>query len=125
MKALLRYTLVSSLIAAVLLLAALPFLDASGRSGLVLATGVTLPLQIGLFALLVGARRDSNRFMAFWGLGVLGRMAVVGALGLSVRFLDVVDPAVALMGTVGLFFIFLLLEPVFLFRNGQATGYAR
>jgi hypothetical protein len=50
---------------------------------------------------------------------------VVGVLGLSVRFLDVVDPAVALMGTVGLFFIFLLLEPVFLFRIGQATGNAR
>ncbi len=125
MKALLRYTVVSSLIAALLVLVALPLLDSSGRAGLLLAAAVTLPLQIGLFALLVGAHGDANRFMTFWGLGMLGRMVVLALVGLSIRFFDTVDPTVAIMSTVGLFFIFLLLEPVFLVRNGQATEYAR
>ena len=125
MKALPRYTVVSSLIAALLVLVALPFLDASGRAGLLVAAGVTLPLQIGLFALLVGARGDSSRFMTFWGLGMLGRMGVLALVGLSLRFFDTVDPTVTIMSTVGLFFIFLLLEPVFLIRDEQATEYAR
>jgi hypothetical protein len=125
MKALPRYTVASSLIAALLVLVASPFLDPSGKAGLLVAAGVTLPLQVGLFALLVAARRDSNRFMAFWGLGMLGRMAVLAVVGLSIRFFDTVDPTVTIMSTVGLFFIFLLLEPVFLIRDEQATEYAR
>lgn len=125
MKALPRYTVVSSLIAALLVLVALPFLDSSGRVGLLVAAGVTLPLQVGLFALLVGARGDSIRFMTFWGLGMLGRMLVLALVGFSIRFFDAVDPTVTIMSTVGLFFIFLLLEPVFLNRDEQATEYAR
>ncbi|MEX2465893.1 MAG: hypothetical protein WD995_03230 [Gemmatimonadota bacterium] len=125
MKALPRYTLVTSLLVVLFLAIAAPFLDAAGRFGLMVAAGVTLPLQIGLFALLVGTRHDSMRFMASWGLGVLGRMLVVGVVGLSIHMLETVDPTVTILSTVGLFFIFLLLEPVFLFRNEQATGYAR
>ena len=126
MKALPRYTVVASLVVVLSLLIAAPFLDASGRLGLVIAAAVTLPLQVGLFALLVGTRDDSMRFMASWGAGVLGRMLVVGFVGLSIRaFETTVDPAVTVLSTVGLFFIFLLLEPVFLFRDGQETGYAR
>lgn len=125
MKALPRYTVVTSLVVVLFLSIAAPFLDASGRVGLLIAAAVTLPLQIGLFALLLGARHDSLRFMASWGMGVLGRVLVVGIMGLSIRALETVDPAVTILSTVGLFFIFLLLEPVFLFRDGQATGYAR
>lgn len=127
MKALTRYTVAASLIAALTLAAVLPFVGPSGRIGLVAAVCVTLPLQIGLFALLAGAREDedSARFMNFWGLGMLGRMGVLALVGLSTRVFDNVDPTVTIMSTVGLFFIFLLLEPVFLPRDEQATGYAR
>lgn len=125
MRALPRYTVVTSLVVVLFLVIGAPFLDASGRIGLLIAAAVTLPLQIGLFALLVGARHDSMRFMASWGLGVLGRMIVVGIVGISIRALDTVDPTVTILSTVGLFFIFLLLEPVFLLRDEQVTGYAR
>lgn len=125
MKALPRYTVVSSSIAALLVLVALPFLGPSGRAGLLVAAVVTLPPQVGLFALLVRAQGDSNRFMAFWGLGMLGRMLILALVGLSIRFFETVDPTVTILSTVGLLFIFLLLEPVFLTRNEQATGYAR
>lgn len=125
MKALPRYTVVSSSIAALLVLVALPFLGPSGRAGLLVAAVVTLPPQVGLFALLVRAQGDSNRFMAFWGLGMLGRMLILALVGLSIRFFETVDPTVTILSTVGLLFIFLLLEPVFLNRDEQATGYAR
>lgn len=125
MKALPRYTAVATSVVVLLLAVAAPFLDGPGRLGLAVAAVATLPLQVALFALLVRARQDAMRFMAFWGMGVLGRMAVVFVVGASVGALDSIDPAVTILSTVGLLFIFLLLEPVFLFRREQATGYAR
>jgi hypothetical protein len=125
MKALPRYTLVIGSIAIATLAVSAPLLDAAGRLGLIMAAAVVFPLQVGLFALLVEARRDPSRFITFWGLGVLGRMAVVAAVGLSIDRVGTVDSTVAVMSTVGLFFIFLLLEPVFLLRDDQVNGYAR
>ncbi|MDZ7779202.1 MAG: hypothetical protein U5R14_04580 [Gemmatimonadota bacterium] len=124
MKALSRYTVVSSLIVALIAGITVPFLDAAGRLGFAAAGVVALPLQVGLFALLVHARDDSSRFMTWWGLGVLGRVVAVAAVGLGVRSFQVFDPTVTMMATVGLFYIFLLLEPVFLRRDGRATEYA-
>lgn len=125
MKALGRYTIVALVIVAAVLAICWPLLDAAGRAGLGVAVAVTLPAQVGLFALLVGARRDPTRFMVWWGLGVLARMGLVAAVGLTVRSLATLDATVALMSTVGLFFIFLLLEPVFLLRDEQVSQYAR
>ncbi len=125
MKALPRYTLVIGSIVVALFAVTAPFLDAAGRFGLVVAAGVALPLQVGLFALLVEARHDPSRFIAFWGLGVLGRMAMVAVVGLSIRSSGILDPTVTIMSTVGLMFIFLLLEPVYLRRDDQVTEYAR
>jgi len=127
MKALPRYTAVATAIVVLLVAVAAPFLDAPGRRGLALAAFATLPLQVALFALIEGARQDSMRFMAFWGMGVLGRMAVVFVVGFAVGALDIIDidPTVTILSTVGLLFIFLLLEPVFLSRGERATGYAR
>jgi len=125
MKALPRYTAVATAIVVLLVAVAAPFLEAPGRRGLAVAALATLPLQVVLFALLERARQDSMRFMAFWGMGVLGRLAVVFVVGFAVGALDIIDPTVTILSTVGLLFIFLLLEPVFLFRRDQATGYAR
>lgn len=125
MKALSRYTVAVTLVAAMTLGAVLPFLGPSGRSGLLIAVFVTLPLQVGLFSLLATTRDDPTRFMTFWGLGMLGRLGVLALVGLSTRMFQNLDPTVTIMSTAGLFFIFLLLEPVFLPRDEQATGYAR
>ena len=125
MKALSRYTVAVTLVAAMTLGAVLPFLGPSGRSGLLIAVFVTLPLQVGLFSLLATTRDDPTRFMTFWGLGMLGRLGVLALVGLSTRIFQNLDPTVTIMATAGLFFIFLLLEPVFLPRDEQATGYAR
>jgi len=125
MKALARYTAVTTLIATLLVAATAPFVGDSGKAGLLLAAGVAVSMQVLLFGLLHGARRDSSRFLAFWGVGVLARMGVVVLVGVSVRALDVFDPTVTVMGTVGLLFIFLLLEPLFLLRSERDPGYAR
>ena len=125
MKALSRYTVAVTLIAAMTLGVVLPFLGPPGRSGLLVAVAVTLPLQVGLFTLLVTTRRDPNRFMTVWALGMLGRLCVLALIGLSTRVFQSLDPTMTIMPSVGLLFVFLLLEPVFLPRDEQATGYAR
>lgn len=124
MKALPRYTVVSSVIVLLIVGGAAPFVDDAGRLGLAAAGAVALPLQVGLFALLVRNQYDPSRFMTFWGLGVLGRMAVVASVGVLVRSFETFDPTVTMLATVGLLFIFLLLEPVFLRRDERVTEYA-
>jgi len=117
MKALVRYTAVVLAVALVAGLAAWPFLDAAGRVSLGWAAAVTVPAQIGFFALLSAARQDALRFMVWWGLGVLGRMVLVALVGLTIRAVSVPDPSVLMMSTVGFFFVFILLEPAFMARG--------
>ena len=112
MKAQSRYTAAVTLVAAITLGAVLPFLGPSGRLGLLVAVAIALPLQVGFFSLLVTSRSDPNRFMTFWALGMLGRLGVLAVVGLSVRFFQSLDPSVTIMSSVGLFFIFLLLNIV-------------
>jgi hypothetical protein len=125
MKALSRYTAALTLVAAITLGSVLPFLGPRGRVGLLIAVAITLPLQIGFFSLLVSTRSDPSRFMALWGLGMLGRLGVLVIVGLSTRIFQGLDPAVTIMSTVGLFFVFVLLEPGFLPRHERTAGYAR
>ena len=125
MKALSRYTAAVTLVAAITLGAVLPFVGPSGRVGLLIAVAITLPLQIGFFSLLASTRDDPSRFIAFWGLGMLGRLGVLAIVGLCARTFQGLDPAVTIISTVGLFFVFVLLEPGFLPRHERATGYAR
>lgn len=125
MKALVRYTAVVIGIAGAAALATWPFLDAAGRVSLAWAVAVTVPTQVLFFALLATALRDATKFMAWWALGVLGRMLLVALVGFSIGVLAVPAPTVLMMSTVSLFSIFLLLEPVFLTRPGRDASYAQ
>lgn len=120
MKALGRYS-----IAAVLLVAAVSgvlwlFLDDAGRRSLMVAVAITLPVQLGLFMLLIPAVGDQSRFLVRWGMGVLARMAVVAAVGLSLPRLGGLNGEVLILSVCGFFFALLLLEPAFFRSQGTA-----
>lgn len=120
MKALGHYA-----IAAVLLVAALGgvlwlFLDEAGRVSLLAAVAITLPVQLGLFMLLIPAMGDQSRFLVRWGMGVLARMAVVAAVGLALPRLGALDGEVLILSVCGFFFALLLLEPAFFRTKGTA-----
>ena len=89
-----------------------PFLDASARSGVLLAAAVALPVQIVAFWTIQRFRGELNGFLAAWVGGTLVRMAVVGVVAVAL-IRSGSDGAVAmLLALAGFFFGLLLLEPV-------------
>ncbi len=68
--------------------------------------------QLIAFAALILVRRRPGRFVAGWAGGIALRVLTVG--GLAVWVLPGEGAAVALLSLVGLLFVLMLMEPVFL-----------
>ena len=125
MKALGRYTLTAVTIVLVSVAALWAFVGEAGRTSLLVAAAIALPVQILTFGLLVRSSIDSAQFMLWWGIGVLGRMLVVVALGLALDAFAALDPTVLIMSVCGFFFALLLLEPAFFTRRNSPTRFAQ
>lgn len=125
MKALERYTITAVLFVLTAVGVSWPFADEPARLSLLAAAGVALPVQVGTFALMVRSGIDTHRFMMWWGVGVLGRMLVVVAVGLALESLTAIDPTVLLLATCGFFFALLLLEPFFFPRGNESARFAQ
>lgn len=107
---------------AVVILALWPFLDPAGRSGLLVAAAIALPVQMLAFMALMRVRGQLKGFLAVWVGGTLVRIVVIG---ITAFFAIRSRPAGAvpmLLGLAGFFFGLLLLEPVFFRpRAGETT----
>ena len=124
MKALGRYAAASIIVVLAIVGAAWPFLGDPGRSGLLVAAAIAVPVQLGAFALVSPAVGDPQQFLIRWALGVLARVAVVVALGVTRERFDGVDPAALVLSACGFFFALLVLEPVF-FLNKRSERFAQ
>ena len=124
MKALGRYAAATLLVVIVAFGVMWPFMSGAGRAGLVLAAAITVPVQWASFLLVVRALGEPNQFLLRWGIGILARMLVVGAVGLLLPRLAGVDGSVLLLSVCGFFFVFLLIEPVF-FRSKATERFAQ
>lgn len=125
MKSLGRYAATAALILLLGVLAAWSFVDADGRTALVVAAAMAFLVQLAAFAGLGFAGGDANRFLAVWGAGVLVRMVLVAAVGLTREAIPGVDPTVLLMALCGFLFALLLLEPVFMSRDNGSVRFAQ
>ena len=92
-----------------------PFLDASARSGVLLAAAVALPVQIVAFWTIQRFRGELNGFLAAWVGGTLVRMAVVGVVAVAL-IRSGSDGAVAMLLALAGFFFGLLLLALLLCR---------
>ncbi len=119
MNALNRYALTALLVVGLGAAALSVFLDDAGRTGILLAALIAYPVQVMAFALLLRARGEPTRFMAWWGAGIALRVAVVVAVGLASSRLESVEPAALLLSLVGFFFVLLLMEPAFLRADSE------
>ena len=119
MRALLGYALAGLLIVAVAVAGLFPFLDESGRRGILIAAGVAYPVQVVAFGLLLRARGDPSRFFAWWGVGVVVRIGVVVVAGLVALRVESLGAEALLLSLAGFFFVLLLIEPVFLKTSGK------
>lgn len=124
MKALGRYTLSAILLIAAIVGLLWPVVGRGGHASLLAAAAVALPVQLAAFAVLVRARSRPNRFLFWWAAGILARMGVVVLLGLSLGRLEGLNPAVFLLTVCGLFFVLLLMEPVFLTPERETSQLA-
>jgi len=109
-----RYALTSLLMIAAAVAALFPFLEDDGRFGVLLAAGVTLPVQVAAFGLLLRARGEPSRFFVWWGVGVGVRIGVVVIVGLVALRFESLGAEALLLSLAGFFFGLLLIEPVFL-----------
>jgi ABC-type branched-subunit amino acid transport system permease subunit len=125
MKALGRYSMTGFMVVLVATLGLWPFMGPEGQRSLVLAAAVALPVQVGAFALLMRAGGHPTRFLLWWAVGVLLRMAIVIMIGLAVTRIDGVEPSVLLLSTAGFFFALLLLEPAFFDRTNDTAQFAQ
>ena len=119
MSALSRYALTALLVVGLGATALSVFLDDAGRRGILLAALIAYPVQVIAFGLLLRARGEPTRFMAWWGAGIALRVAVVVAVGLASSRLESVEPAALLLSLVGFFFVLLLMEPAFLKADSE------
>ena len=96
-----------------------PFLDPAGRSGVLAAAAVALPVQIIAFWALIRFRTELNGFLAAWVGGTLVRMAVIAMVAFAVIRSGMEGAVPMLLALAGFFFGLLLLEPVY-FRIGPS-----
>jgi hypothetical protein len=106
-----RYLLAGLVVVGLALAVGWPLLGEEGRRGLLLAVGITLPLQLLSFGALATRRPGSAGFMVVWAGSTLGRFVVIGGAALIVAGMEGVDLAVTLVAMAGLFFVLLLAEP--------------
>ena len=122
MRVVLSYGVAASVLCALLLSVLLPLLGPGSRRGALVAALVTLPVQVGLFAVLAHFRNRPRGFIGAWVGGMLGRLAFLGVMTAAVLLRDDLAPAATLLTLAGLLFGLLLLEPLFLGKRDREPG---
>jgi hypothetical protein len=85
------------------------------------AAGIAYLLQLVAFGALVAVRGRSELFLAGWLAGLFIRFLTVGVVAFWLRRNPVFPLEPALLSLVAFVFILLILEPVFLRRQGMQT----
>ena len=114
-----KYAATGSLVIALIVVILWPFLEPAGRTGVLAAAAVALPVQVILFWALVSFRAELNGFLAAWVGGTLVRMAVIAGVAFIVISSGMEGAVPMLLALAGFFFGLLLLEPVY-FRIGAS-----
>jgi hypothetical protein len=121
-----RYGAASVILVAIATLLLWPFLEPSGRSGVLLAAAVAVPLQVTSFALLHRFRGELRRFLVVWVGGTLLRMVAIGTVAVLVLRSGTEGVVPTLFALAAFFFGLLLLEPVYFGkREPRAAGVQR
>lgn len=118
MSASARYATASITVIALATLLLWPFLEPSGRRGVLVAASVAVPLQIGSFALLYHFRGELKRFLVVWVGGTVVRMLAIGAVAFIVLRSGSEGVVPTLLALATFFFGLLLLEPMY-FRPSE------
>jgi hypothetical protein len=116
-----RYALACVALTLFGVLACWPLLDGSGRTGVLVAAALALPLQICAFAALAWGWSVRTRFLAAWVGGTLARMGILGA-AVALVYFTTLPPAPTLLALTAFFFAMLLIEPLFIGRDEPEAG---
>jgi len=100
-------------LAALGVVASWPFLEATGRAGVIAAAVVSVPLQVAAFAALRANWQGGVRFLVVWLGGSVLRLVAIGAVGALVLASEL-PPAPTLLALATFLFGMLLIEPLFL-----------
>ena len=121
MRASFKYASACMILVTAILVGLWPFLDDAGRSGMLVAAALAVPVQSIAFWALIRFRAEVNRFLAVWIGGTLVRMAVIG-IGAVIATKSSADFAIPmLLALAGFFFGLLLLEPFYFQTQSSET----
>lgn len=109
----LRYGTAAVILVGFLTLGVWPFLEPSGRRGVLLAAAVALPVQIASFAVLRRVRDTPTHFLAVWVGGTVVRMTALGAVAFVVIRTGTAGLAATLVALASFFVGLLFLEPIY------------
>ena len=117
-----RYALTGTAFVALAIAGLWWFLDAGGRSGVLIAAAIALPVQAGAFWGLMILKHKVNGFLAMWVGGTFLRMLVLAAAAVFAIRTEMDGAVPMLLSLAGFFFGLLLLEPMY-FRSepGKVT----
>ena len=113
MNAALKYAGAGLSVVFVTILALWPFLDPAGRTGVLIAAAVAIPVQAIAFAVLLRFRGKLNGFLAAWVGGTMIRMVVLAVVAFLAIRSSAEGAIPMLLALAGFFFALLLLEPLF------------
>lgn len=105
----------------VLTIVAWPFLESPGRSGVLVAAALALPIQVASFVLLTRSRHQMKAFLAVWVGSTLVRMAALVTLALLFLPTGAAGLAPALVALATFFIALVFLEPRYLRRHAEAN----
>jgi hypothetical protein len=117
MKAWASYTAIALVVAGLVVVAAMLLADPAVSAGIRFAAVVGFAVQVVAFGFLVRVRERPAVFLAGWVGGIALRFVVVGVVAFWVTRTEKYPPAPTLVSLVGIVFLMLMLEPLFL-RKG-------
>ena len=113
MSAAVKYGATAVALIGLLTLGIVPFLGPSGRTGVLIAAAVALPVQIAAFAVLVRYRGQVKGFMAAWAGGMALRALTLLVVAVLVIRSGTESAIPMLLALAGFFFALLMLEPIY------------
>lgn len=109
----LAYASAGLVLVSLAVLALWPWMEDSGRRGILAAAAVAWPVQVAAFGVLMANRSELKGFLIAWVAGTVFRMILIGGAAVALTQWTGVAMVPTLLGLAGFFFGLLLLEPVF------------
>ena len=116
------YAVVSLILVVLITIVAVSFQSGLGRRAVLVGAAIAYAVQLVAFAALLAVRDKQHLFLAGWLIGMLLRFVSVGACLFVASRTSALPTMPLVLSLVGIVFVLLMLEPVFLRWDLRASN---